>query len=148
MEHSEFDLVNNARAEDEGIFDNYYKQSEMMTREVEDDGKEGSPQEEGQEYGNEEEQPMDQEQFEGVDEETDTTDVPLAQAQPNQEEELKKKIVLYYHQLVSRRYQLMLVTVPRSTLSVVRADAAEELSTFDQGTVHRPKRPNLEKLDP
>lgn len=36
MENSEFDLVNNARAEDEGIFDNYYKQSEMMTRELED----------------------------------------------------------------------------------------------------------------
>lgn len=36
MENSEFDLVNNARAEDEGIFDNYYKQSEMMTRELDD----------------------------------------------------------------------------------------------------------------
>lgn len=36
MENSEFDLVNNARAEDEGIFDNYYKQSEMMTRELDE----------------------------------------------------------------------------------------------------------------
>ena len=42
MEQSEFDLVNNARPEDEGIFDNYYKQSEIMTREVEDD-QEGVP---------------------------------------------------------------------------------------------------------
>jgi hypothetical protein len=32
----EFDLHDNARADDNGIFDNYYKQSEMITKEVDD----------------------------------------------------------------------------------------------------------------
>jgi hypothetical protein len=52
MENSEFDLVNNGRQEDEGIFDNYYKQSEMMTREVYDQ-EEPTPQEEAQDYAEE-----------------------------------------------------------------------------------------------
>lgn len=34
MENSEFDINDNAR--DNGIFDNYYKQSEMLTRDVDD----------------------------------------------------------------------------------------------------------------
>ena len=36
MENQDFDIHDNVRHGDNGIFDNYYKQSEMMTRDNED----------------------------------------------------------------------------------------------------------------
>lgn len=65
----------------------------------------------------------------------------------NQEEELKKKIVLYYHQLVSLIEPITLGVVLRDVGAVVRADAAEEFLTADQRAVRRPKHSHSKKLD-
>lgn len=62
----------------------------------------------------------------------------------DEEEELKKKIVLYYHTLVSNRLSLRsqlsmrfcACVVLRNPLAVVRADAAAKLQETEQGPVH------------
>jgi len=78
-----------------------------------------------------------QEEFENIEQEEAETDQAEA-PEVNQEEELKKKIVLYYHQLVSLIASITLGVVLRVIGAVVRADAAEELLTADQRAVCRP----------
>ena len=74
--------------------------------------------------------------------------------QYDEEIELKKKIALYYHQLVSYFSKFSFLTimflalVSRMPLTVVRADAARELLETEQKAVHGAECKNPEVSDP
>lgn len=82
--------------------------------------------------------------------ETENGQQQMSQIGANDEEELKMKIVLYYHTLVSKSYSVIshcALLVPRNPVPVVRADAATELQKAEQAPIHRLERENPEEFD-